>query len=157
MPRGMRNKNKTHCLRGHEFTKENTYIQKASGGRTCRRCLYDRNAVWEKNNPEKAKAIRKSAARLEVSRLNHRKHALRVCGWTEEKYDAALKIQNGKCAICGDCSSTLHADHEHVVPPNPRKLLCRNCNTALGLFKENPTALRAAAAYVEEHKVAEKH
>lgn len=32
------NARKTHCIRGHEFTPENTYVN-ASGGRTCRTCL----------------------------------------------------------------------------------------------------------------------
>ena len=31
------NSRKTHCIRGHEFTKENTYIQKVSN-RECRKC-----------------------------------------------------------------------------------------------------------------------
>jgi hypothetical protein len=30
-------RNKTHCLRGHEFTPDNTYISKA-GKRSCRTC-----------------------------------------------------------------------------------------------------------------------
>ena len=29
---------KTHCKRGHEFNKENTYVKK-NGGRECRKCI----------------------------------------------------------------------------------------------------------------------
>lgn len=29
---------KTHCLRGHEFTAQNTYVQPKTGGRFCRQC-----------------------------------------------------------------------------------------------------------------------
>jgi len=36
------NGNKTHCLRGHEFTEENTYM-KPSGGRQCRACNRERS------------------------------------------------------------------------------------------------------------------
>ena len=32
------NARKTHCIRGHKFTKANTYIRK-NGGRTCMKCL----------------------------------------------------------------------------------------------------------------------
>jgi hypothetical protein len=30
--------NRTHCIRGHEFTQENTYINASSGQRVCRTC-----------------------------------------------------------------------------------------------------------------------
>lgn len=36
-PTGM-NARKTHCIRNHEFTPENTYIE-PGGGRQCRRCI----------------------------------------------------------------------------------------------------------------------
>jgi hypothetical protein len=38
---GMRNKSKTHCKFGHEFTPENT-APNGKNGRTCRRCHADR-------------------------------------------------------------------------------------------------------------------
>jgi len=34
-----RNKRRTHCTRGHEFTPENTYIRPGSGKRMCRACM----------------------------------------------------------------------------------------------------------------------
>lgn len=33
------NANKTECVRGHEFTSENTYINPVSGSRQCRKCV----------------------------------------------------------------------------------------------------------------------
>lgn len=38
---GINSRSKTHCPRGHEYTKENTYITK-SGGRMCIQCGNDR-------------------------------------------------------------------------------------------------------------------
>ena len=35
---GARHAAQTHCLRGHEFNEENTYIRKDSGARMCRIC-----------------------------------------------------------------------------------------------------------------------
>ena len=39
------NARKTHCKRGHEFTPENTYLDKAGKGRACNTCMiaYSRN------------------------------------------------------------------------------------------------------------------
>ena len=43
------NKRKTHCIRGHEFTPENTYIHKKYGGRMCRECHRERGRVsWKR-------------------------------------------------------------------------------------------------------------
>lgn len=35
------NARKTHCIRGHEFTPENTYIQNGGKTRRCRTCYLD--------------------------------------------------------------------------------------------------------------------
>lgn len=51
------NLRKTHCLRGHAFTKENTYIHPSNGGRHCRACH-----SWEFHHPDRiarAKATQK--------------------------------------------------------------------------------------------------
>lgn len=37
------NTNKTHCLRGHEYTEINTYISPKTGGRSCKRCRLEAN------------------------------------------------------------------------------------------------------------------
>lgn len=41
------NKRKTHCLNGHEFTKENTYYRKdRNGNRDCRKCQTARTKIY---------------------------------------------------------------------------------------------------------------
>jgi len=37
---GQHNRNKTHCPKGHEYTKENTY--KNGNGRKCKTCVLER-------------------------------------------------------------------------------------------------------------------
>lgn len=44
------NARKTHCLNGHEFNEENTYIYPA-GGRECRPCRRERKRQWREANP----------------------------------------------------------------------------------------------------------
>lgn len=60
-----------------------------------------------------------------------------------------LQDAGGKCPICG-AEGELVVDHIHPRG-GFRGLLCQPCNRGLGLFYENPAALRAAAEYVEAH------
>ena len=40
---------KTHCPSGHEYTAQNTYLNAASGGRVCRKCLVVHKRNWRRN------------------------------------------------------------------------------------------------------------
>ena len=69
--------------------------------------------------------------------------------------------QNGKCAICntpfgprnaqGGVPHAAKLDHNHQTG-QIRGGLCHECNVGLGLFKHDPSRLRAAAAYLEKWK-----
>lgn len=68
-----------------------------------------------------------------------------------EAYERLLVEQNGVCAICEQsCSSgmALAIDHDHTSGAM-RGLLCRDCNTSLGKFKDSAVILRRAVAYLE--------
>jgi hypothetical protein len=74
-------------------------------------------------------------------------------GITLVEYDEMLERQHGCCAICGtpqeDCTGArLCIDHCHDSGA-VRGLLCHPCNRALGLFKDDPTRLRVAIAYLK--------
>jgi hypothetical protein len=58
-------------------------------------------------------------------------------------------LQEDRCAICGD-PGPQHLDHDHETGA-VRRLLCQRCNHGLGLFRDNPQLLHAAAYYVEHH------
>jgi hypothetical protein len=68
-------------------------------------------------------------------------------GITDEAYKAMIEKQNGCCAICNAHHSLftkrLHVDHCHKTN-EIRGLLCVNCNTALGHFKENGNLIQEA-------------
>lgn len=66
------------------------------------------------------------------------------------------------CGICKAGDRDLVIDHDHDCCPTARAcgrcvrgMLCRPCNVALGMFKEDPALLREAADYIEKHKVAQ--
>lgn len=73
-----------------------------------------------------------------------------------EDYDQMLAAQGGRCAICGGtdtkCSvgDFFAVDHDHATGA-VRALLCGSCNKALGLMRESPARLRAAADYLERY------
>jgi len=55
------------------------------------------------------------------------------------------------CPICKDHTADMVADHCHITGV-ARDFICRPCNAGLGMFKDNPANLRAAAAYLQRHK-----
>jgi hypothetical protein len=70
-------------------------------------------------------------------------------GLTTDDYNRMLARQHGACAICKRKSSkTLCIDHCHATR-QVRALLCNGCNIGLGHFGDDPSLLRAAAAYLE--------
>lgn len=84
-------------------------------------------------------------------------------GITLEEYKAKLVAQKGLCAVCEEPETALSyrnnprslvVDHDHETQA-VRGLLCRNCNVALGYFKDNPKIIRSAAAYLEKWKATE--
>ena len=63
--------------------------------------------------------------------------------------------QDGKCEICQlDIpmrGNTTHFDHDHDTL-QLRGVLCTNCNTGLGQFKESETSLLSAIEYLRKYK-----
>ncbi len=73
-------------------------------------------------------------------------------GLTIDQYTSLLSHHNGRCDICGGNKDTgkkrLSLDHCHTTG-TIRGFLCLRCNTGLGMFRDNQSFLRAAAAYLE--------
>jgi len=75
---------------------------------------------------------------------------------TVEEIIKRMNIQNNKCVICSkelDLFTTrgFAVDHCHKTG-KIRGLLCGNCNSALGMLKDNPNSARRAAEYLEINK-----
>lgn len=76
-------------------------------------------------------------------------------GMTLAQYDARHAEQGGACAICGDvyparkhgATKRLCVDHDHTTG-QVRDLLCAWCNSAIGLFRDDPDRVSCAAIYL---------
>lgn len=91
----------------------------------------------------------------------HASHIERLFNLSSDMYRRILDAQGGGCAVCGGgpgvAGRSFHVDHDHSCCPESgrscgnciRGLLCNNCNTAVGLMRDDPARLRAAADYLD--------
>ena len=99
-----------------------------------------RQKAWQVANPDKAKLYTKRARYIKA-------YGLRL-----SEVEAMIVAQGGVCPLC---ETTLvlagrrgaHVDHDHATG-KVRGVLCCNCNTAIGHFKENVSAMRRAIDYL---------
>lgn len=95
--------------------------------------------------PDVAKATQKRA------------HIRRRFGISPEDYERIVDAQSGLCAICRQPEpqarrqGRLSLDHCHDTG-DIRGAICSRCNTMLGYAKDDPTTLREAAKYLEQHE-----
>ncbi len=130
--------------------------------------MVSRQAIWAKRRYAEDPAYRKrEAARRRRYRRAHkdeinerrrekyrtdpeyrerkRKRKRRI---SDDVYDVLFARQGGVCAVCKQkYHRRLHADHCHSTG-KLRGLLCPKCNPALGLCRDDPDCLLAAAAYL---------
>lgn len=83
-----------------------------------------------------------------------RRTRLKSCfNLTPRDYVNLLIEQREICSICErrfNKNRLAHVDHQHAEPRLIRGAICGPCNTILGLAKDSPTRLRAAAAYLDD-------
>jgi len=74
-------------------------------------------------------------------------------GINQSDYNIILEAQENSCAICGTEDPSprnyLCVDHNHDTE-EVRGLLCHNCNTGLGLFKDSQDNLTKAHKYLSD-------
>ena len=69
------------------------------------------------------------------------------CFLTYEEYCRVKEHQHNKCAICNKEAKRFDIDHDHKSG-KVRGLLCRNCNTAIGMFHENTEFMKKSIDYL---------
>ena len=99
-------------------------------------------AVWEKLNPEKL-----TLKRAKASTKGRR-------GVTPEEFEARIQMQGNRCPIGdhlfvgrGRSKQAPALDHDHKNETN-RAIICREHNTALGMFHDSLVELRSASIYL---------
>lgn len=155
----------TRCQKMRPLTEFLTRGDKRGLRSECRSCTLEANKVRRPRYREQEKAANSqwhqenraaSAARHTRNRdakpaQYRRAHLGRKFGITLEQHDAMLAQQDSRCAICySGFGQTPHVDHDHQTGAI-RGLLCSKCNTMLGMAKDSPDVLRAAADYLEKH------
>lgn len=112
----------------------------------CNNCKQKKHKDYYRNNEEKCKLLA-------------RNRDLKKYGITLEDQERMLIEQGGKCKICGreilmfgeSKHTTAHVDHDHSTG-KVRGLLCQECNTGLGKFRDNTEYLANAIKYLKEYR-----
>lgn len=121
---------------GGAFTAEVRKVEAGTGRFCSKRC----NPSYQPREPHSVKVRRQNL------KSNY--------GLTPAAYDKLAKAQSGLCVICKQPPlgkrKLLCVDHSRASG-KVRALLCLQCNTGLGMFKEDPSRLRAAVRYLERH------
>jgi hypothetical protein len=75
---------------------------------------------------------------------------------SEEKYKEMLGLYDGKCWVCKTRDGSV-IDHDHSCCPKThscgkcvRGILCSNCNTAIGLIKEDVEVAKNIEKYLNQ-------
>jgi len=125
-----------------QFGKYKTNAGKSHYRRICNSCRRSNSQKRYKENP----AVRK--------RMKHTAKAWRAkktYGISLERYEELVNHKDSVCKICNknQSNSTLNLDHCHITG-RIRGVLCWDCNTALGKFKDDINLLTQAIKYLQE-------
>lgn len=129
-------------------------------------CAFIPNMTWLQRNPERRIALQRAQRAKDPARVNKLRRAWNkrnpdkvsahwrktVYGITAVEFGVMMVKQGNRCAICKTSfDSTPCVDHDHNTG-KVRGLLCRACNSALGLLKDSHANLLAAIQYLHNTK-----
>jgi len=109
----------------------------------CNTCLYERHRKWTAENADRVSDYREKDPWTLTKRCARR-------GITPAELVDRYERQEGCCAICRTEVPLIDSaiDHNHDTGEF-RGVLCKQCNRALGMFKDSPAILRSAVEYLE--------
>lgn len=113
---------------------------------------------WRAKNKEKIRDYRQAydAATRERTADSRRAYQLQYkYGITSAEWDKMFAAQGSRCATCGSdqpkSDRGWQTDHCHATGV-VRGILCRPCNKALGLLKDNTSTLSNAISYLNRFR-----
>ena len=114
----------------------------------CRSCNDNYSLKLYQTNPKQISNRRKASWKHNIKR-NY--------GMTPEDYYEMLKKQEGKCKICSihidDIDKhVFNIDHCHTTG-KVRGLLCPQCNSGIGMFRDRLDLLRKAIRYLDDSNI----
>jgi len=133
------------CLMGRPNPTE---AQRAAINASARKCRKDNPKYAERHRAEmKAYLARRTPEQVAQDKARKRQeHLFYAYGLTEGAFASLLSSQGGGCAICGS-RDNLCVDHCHTSG-DIRGILCRSCNSVLGLVAEDTKVLKTMIVYL---------
>ncbi|MCP4899897.1 MAG: hypothetical protein GY906_23260 [bacterium] len=114
----------------------------------CKSCAYARGRVWVDDNREEVQTRDLARWHSRSPEAKRNSHLKRMYGITFDEYLDLVEEQNGECLICEHHFGTdLCVDHHHSSG-RIRGLLCRHCNSSIGLLKDDHEIILRASEYV---------
>ena len=109
----------------------------------CNTCLFKEHRRWTENNPERVREYRAKDSWTLAKRCARR-------GITPEELVDRYERQEECCAICKTEIELIDSaiDHNHETGEF-RGVLCKQCNRALGMFRDSPEILQSAIDYLK--------
>ncbi|WP_216591371.1 endonuclease VII domain-containing protein [Streptomyces brasiliscabiei] len=141
------------CVRCGEFKPYAAFARGRSNldglQRHCRDCASSHGCGQVKPYSEWHRKRDGFAGRCKACRMAARpgEHLRRKYGLTEAGRDELIASQGGVRCICLSAPA-VHVDHCHKTG-RVRGVLCFNCNSGLGLLRDDPDAMNRAADYLE--------
>ena len=111
----------------------------------CNTCLYEQHRNWVSQNSDRVNEYRSRDSWTLVKRCAR-------YNLSPEQFIDKYERQEQCCAICNDEINIVDSaiDHNHVTGEF-RGILCKQCNRALGMFKDSKTILKNAIEYLEAY------
>jgi hypothetical protein len=142
---------KEFCIRGHARTRESV-DPKSGSCKVCRRLFTKRWEQTEEGRKRRCEQQRAFAKRNPKSIFATKLKG--IYGMTIEDFETKRAEQGNKCPICTITFTEEEkpvVDHCHRPGGKVRSLLCRRCNSGIGLLRDDPEIIFSAALYVEGH------